>query len=902
VRSPWRPHRATIVGRIRTDRSLLLLTGFVVALISALTAAVGPVTERTADRAIAATVRDAGSRGDVVATFPRGDEDPRGESRHPNAAVEIRQDTDYARFGMPAELAAVVRPGVASLTTTSLQLLDAGPGRYLRLVYLDPPDAPVAVTYVAGGPPRATVGADQAEVFVPADAGPWPVQVAVSEAAAKALALEPGDRLPAKDVQGRPVDIRISGIFTATSPGDEAWRTAPELLDPVQGVTEGVERTSTAALVSPESLPDLRLAVPTDDLTQRVTFAPRPSELAWADTAAVAQAVASLQASAGLARGQISWRSQLGTVLQDGRSEVAAARGQADVLLVGLHAGAFLVLLLAAQLLARRRAGSVALVRERGASLVGIGGELLLEAVAVAVAGVAVGLLVTRALVGEASWGWLLPIFVVASLSGPVLGALAAARATDARRVPANQADRRTAVRSRRVQRLLLELAVATAAALAFVALRQRGVTGGDDGSGDLVAAGAATWWAVAGTLVLVRAWPPLVSLLLARSRRSSGGVRFFALAAMTRSAGLVLPQLLVVVTVAQLTFGLALVGTEHQGQAAGALLAVGGDARLTDNPAQSMEEIAADLSEVPGVEVAVAGRVEDGVRASSRETAATVRLVVVDAAAYERLLLASPLPDAPDLARLREPGGAGVAALLLGGDAGLRDRLVVRWEDTTVPLDVVGVSPQVDAAADPVVVVDAAAFAGAGAVAEPNTVWAVGPGAASAVRDTAGPAALVTTYAETLAARRAAPLASGLVRLAIAASGLLLLFAVLGVVLAAAAASPRRATSLGRLRSLGLPDRDLRRVLVAELLSPVAVGTLTGLALGLGAAATMFGGLGLEEVTGESGAPALVVPWWPLVAAAVLLLTSLVVATTESARLRRISLARLLRAGDGRA
>lgn len=897
----WRPHRPTIAGRARTEARLLLLTWSVVTLITTLTASVGPLTERTADRAIQAGVREAGGRGDLVATFPREDEDPRGQTRHPLAAAELRQDTDYALFTMPSGLAAVVRRGVASVSSTSLQLLDAGPGRYLRLVHLAPPGGEPAVTYVAGGPPQASVGEDQAEVAVPGDAGPWPVQVAVSEAVATALGLEPGDRLPAKDEQARPVDVRISGIFTATAPADDAWHVAPELLKPVQGVTEGVERTAAAALVSAASLPDLWLAVPVDGLTQRVTFTPRASRFGWQGSADVVRDVASLKASAGLARGRISWRSLLDLVLEDGRTDVAAAQGQSGILLVGLHVSALLVLLLAAQLLARRRAGSVALARERGASLAGIGAELFAEALAVAAAGVAAGLLSARVLAGEAEWGWSFVILAVAACSGPLLGALSAARATDVRRTPANRGARRVAARSRQVQRLLLELAVLAAAAVSLAALHQRGVAGGDDGNGDVVAASAATWWALAGALLVVRALPPLVRFMLARSR-GSGRVRFFALAALAQSGGRVLPQLLLVAAVAQLTMGLALVATEHRGQAAGALLAVGGHARLTDTPDPALVDAAAEVAAEPGVDAAVAARVEDGVRASSAQSAATVRLVVVDAADYRRLLATSALPDSPELDRLAKTGGGGVPALVLGGEPGLRDRMVVRWEDTTVPLSVVGVAPQVGASSDPVVVVDASAFAGGADAASPNTLWAVGPGAADAVQGVAGATATVSLYSDVLGDRRDAPLASGLVRLAVAASLLLLLFAVLGVVLAAASDRPSRTTALGRLRSLGLSDRDLRRVLVAELMTPVVLGVAVGLALGAGAAAAMFGSLGLERVTGSDVSPPLVLPWWPILAAAALGVTVLVLAGVESTRLRRTSLARLLRAGETRA
>ena len=736
--APIRLHRPTIIGRIRTDPGLLLLIGLVVGLTTALTAAVAPLTERTADRAIAHTVREAGTRGAVVATLPREDEDPRGQSRDPLSVVKLRQDADYAQYTMPARLAAVVSPGVASLTTPPLHLLDAGPGRYLRLAYLDTPRGAPEVTYSAGGPPQASVGADQADISVPGDAEPWPVQVALSEASATALGLAPGDRLQAEDAQHRQVDIEISGIFSATGPADDAWQSSPELLHPVQGVTEGVERVSAAALVSPEALPDLRLAVPIDDLTHRVVFHPRPETLRWQSSSELAQAVVSLKASSSLARGKISWDSLLDRVLADGRGQVATARGQAQVLLLGLLACALLVLALAAQLLVRRRAGSVALARERGASLLGIGAELFVEALFVAVAGAATGLLTTWLLVGAAGWRWTVPVVVVASLAGPVLGVVHAAGSTDVRRLPANRTARRTTARARRLRRYLLEAVVVAIAALTFAALHQRGVTGGDDGSGDLTAAGAPVWWAVAGTLVVLRAFPPLARLLLQRARRSTGVVRFFVAARLAQGGARLLPLLVVTVTVAQLTFGIALTATEQRGQAAGALLAVGGDARYTAAAGPTLQETADAVAAAPGVKAAVAARVEDGVRASARADAATVRLVVVDSAAYERLLAASPLPDAPQLARLREGRDSGVPALLLGGDPGLGVELVVRWDDVPVPLAVVGVAPRVEASTDPVVVVDADAFAESGAVADPDTVWAVGSGAAAAIRTAA--------------------------------------------------------------------------------------------------------------------------------------------------------------------
>jgi putative ABC transport system permease protein len=475
---------------------------------------------------------------------------------------------------------------------------------------------------------------------------------------------------------------------------------------------------------------------------------------------------------------------------------------------------------------------------------------------------------------------------------------LLAVHSTDLRRVPANRTARRTAARARRLQRYLVEAVVLATAILTFVALRQRGVTG----AADPTAAAAPTAWAVAGTLLLVRALPPMARLMLRRARRSTGAVRFFIAARLAQTGAQLLPLLVVTVTVAQLTFGIALTATEQRGQAEGALLEVGGDARLTTAPAASVESTAQEVAGAAGVRAAVPARVADGVRASSRGSAATVRLVVVDATSYARLLAESPLPDAPQLARLGEQSGDRVPALLVGGDPGLRSALVVRWdEDTTVPLEVVGVAPRVDASVDPVIVVDAATFATSGAIADPNTVWAVGPGAAAALRAASDNSGTVALFTEVRDARRDAPLASGLVHLAIASSVLLLLFAILGVVLGAAAEAPPRATSLGRLRSLGLRGGELWRVLAGELLTPVVVGAVAGLLLGLGSSLAMFGSLSLELVTGQTSPPHPTLPWWTALAVAVLVATVLVITQVESGRLRRASLAQLLRRGDSR-
>jgi putative ABC transport system permease protein len=163
-------------------------------------------------------------------------------------------------------------------------------------------------------------------------------------------------------------------------------------------------------------------------------------------------------------------------------------------------------------------------------------------------------------------------------------------------------------------------------------------------------------------------------------------------------------------------------------------------------------------------------------------------------------------------------------------------------------------------------------------------------------VRAAARPSGSVALYADQLAARRRAPLPSALVRLATVSSAVLLLFAVLGLALAASADAPDREASLGRLRSLGLPDRDLRRLLTGEVVTPVLVAALVGLALGAACARLTFGSLSLDLITGQQASPHPVVPWWTALAAVVLVVGAVIVTAVEWRRLRRRPLAELLR------
>ncbi|MFC0223826.1 FtsX-like permease family protein, partial [Nocardioides zeicaulis] len=524
-----------------------------------------------------------------------------------------------------------------------------------------------------------------------------------------------------------------------------------------------------------------------------------------------------------------------------------------------------------------------------------------------AAAGALVGVASVRLLAGAAGWVWSLPVVAVATAAPPLLGVALAGATTRRDRAPANRTARRSRARAAGGLRALVEVVVGATAVLAWVALRQRGVVGKDGTGGDATAASAAVWVSVAAALLLLRVLPAALAALLAATRRLAGAVPLFVAARLSSTPGRALPTVAVVVAVSQLVLGVSLVVTLHHGQAAGARVAVGGDVRFDARPDPAVARLASQVASSPGVRAAAAARVEDGVRVSGSDGSALVRLVAVSPADLARVREASGLPGG-DLDRLAGDRLAGdgdgddddrVPALLLGGTAGLRRVPSLDWEGVRVPLEVVGDAPDPGAGSDAVLVVDATSLARAGVAAAPDTVWASGTGAAAAVSEAArqaGASGAVVTYAGELARRRDAPLPSAMTDLGVASCVVLQLLALLAVALAAASDAPERRSSVGRLRALGLPRRDLTRVLAGDLVAPVTVASAVGALVGAVCAHLALGSFALERLTSTRQPPAAVVPWWTVGSVVLLVCGAGLLAVAESRRVRGTPLARLLR------
>ncbi|MGN9909349.1 FtsX-like permease family protein [Phytohabitans sp. LJ34] len=896
-------HWPSVRGRARADTGPLLLAAAVVVVVALLAGATPPLLRAAADDAVRDAVRAAGRDADVLAHARwEYDDGPGGRVRAPRLAEDMDNFRDRAKLDLDPALAAVLRPPVATVNGPTLKITDGSLPRTFRLTYLvdehGPYSDPSRVTWVAGGPPESTV---DGAVTVPYNGPPWQVQVGLSEVDAEALGLRPGDRIPLVDQYRRVKDVRVSGIFRATDSADPTWRLAPWLLRPVAGA-DGVGTTRLGGLLSPESLPDARLAFDREELDRTVRFSPDPDALDSDSAQAITAALATLKATSGASNvgdTSLKWESQLDFVLREVRTRVDAASAQASVLLTGVLAGAVLVLLLAADLLMRRRLPALAAARQRGVGLADLGAELLIESAAVALVAAAAGLALARAVTPGISWWWAVPVALAAAAAGPGFGTLYAARSTRDRRAPANRAARRWIRQTRQLRRAALEAAVVIAAVAALVALHQRGIVPpSGDGGGAALPSSAPALAAISGTLALLWLLPAGTRLALRRALRSRRPLAVFGTARAAATSTRALPLLVMVAAAALASFALTLDATAERGLADGAWRTVGADARLDVNPAAGIDVAALtrSVAAAPGVRQAVAAQVIDGARVTTDATLVTPRLVIVDAAAFQRLLATTPLPDAPDLAQLAPPAQGDVPALVRSGDGSLRTGMRMRLPRDDAPaitLKAVGTAPAVGAAAD-VVIVDAAALTAAGAPAVPNTVWVTGPGTAQAL---AGHAAVLR--ADVLRERRTAPLTAGLLRLAEISAAALVALGLLGLALGAAAGAPDRWQTLSRLRTLGLRVREARWVAAGELLPPVAVAAVGGPLIGILLAHLTFGPLALRLVTGTGDDPGVAVPWWGVSLVAVAFLAAVaVVVPVESAVRRRRRLSEVLRAG----
>ncbi|MEW9547968.1 FtsX-like permease family protein [Nonomuraea sp. NPDC050783] len=799
-----------------------------------------------------------------------------GETRSPREDLHDRAAFEERERRWRALLPAALRPlvtgaGHMSAKTSLTPVTGTGGQTYINLGWLS--DAGRRVEWVAGREPGAPSAMRFRGQTIPL------FEVGVVEEALGEMSLRVGQvrMLGESDFAA----VRITGVFRAKDPTDRAWAHDQDILHVTRLLPPGKLdfEFHTTTLMSDAGLAALsggarnltyRWVLPLDGRAASALALPGVN-------AGIAEfsRLLTLQATT-----SAPYRLETGLpkLLGDFDAALATARTVMYLVLAGLLAVALGVIVLGVRLLTDRTDQALALARARGGSLwqvAGAGAALTAAAIGpAALAGYALAWLVPGPALPVAHLG---PAFVLVAGVG-----FAAARVALAHRAPLRERRDDVAAARPSARRITVEVLVVVLALAGAYLLRARGLSAGAGQDPFLLLVPIAL--TLAAALVTMRCYPYPLRLLVRLTARGRAAVPFLGLtrAARARAAGglpvlILLPALSVSVFAAVISDGIA--GTQRLAswQRVGAPIKITSTVEI---PAATIDRVRA----TPGVEQVVTaqtGRVQLGYASESAEA------VAVDVAQWRRLLDGAPV-GLPAL-----PGGT---SALVSPELRGRGTLDIGWQ-SRVKVTVRGVIDSVPGFRSggkflvlPLSVLTRPAV---------NTLLVKGD-VAPAVLARLVPSATVETQEGALAAIRDDPLTGAVRATLVVVTVALGFYALVAVVLSLVVGAADRAAAVSFLRTLGLSDRQARRLTVLEVLPMVLVTALAGFGLGLGLPAALGPGVDLSSYAGDlpvgDYSPDLLTP---AALAAGLAVVAVLGAYAHTALNRRRSLSAALRAGE---
>ncbi|MFE2935109.1 FtsX-like permease family protein [Streptomyces sp. NPDC059278] len=673
------------------------------------------------------------------------------------------------------------------------------------------------------------------------------VEGVVTEETAKALGAKPGSTVSVP-TRGGKLTVRITGVVAPGKPRSTYWSAdplfrTPALVQEPQSTPPSPDPPryywTAAVLLPPDAGPALLGSSGEPEMFWR--FAPDASGLTAADVPGLRSAIASLESGPGLVRlrgmagDNAAFETGLDQILTGYATLRAAIEPVVAVAAVGVGAVAATVLLMTAGLIGGRRREELALLRARGGSLAGMGRRLLAETAVVAVPAAALGLLGALAFFGPARlWPSVAGPAVVAALVCVVLplGSVLPHRRP---RLPGTRDDLMEARPSR--LRTVAELTVLVLAVGAVAGLRRRGTANGDS---DLLVSAAPVLVGLIAALVLVRLLPWPMRLASRAVARGRGAVGFLALARAGRSsAGGALPLLALLLALTTAGFGGSVLAGVSDARDRAALLTVGADARISGLldtaplPARLVREVRAADGVRQVAAVQVMSEVPMPPDADGTGSMKNTVVLGVDPDTYAGLARTANLGAFP-ADRLRAgKGEAGSVVVPVIASPSTAARLGDGPRDLTTPggdlrVRVAGIVPRTAAVPDhDFLLVDTAALTRQ----RTTTLLVAGDPDPKALRATvrqAGGGISVRLRAEERAVFVDTPMQRGARGIYAAAVVVGAGYALLAVLLSLLRTAPERTALLARLRTMGLPTRQGRRLVGLEALPqalPVAVG-----------------------------------------------------------------------------
>jgi putative ABC transport system permease protein len=733
------------------------------------------------------------------------------------------------------------------------------------------------------------------------------LQIAVTGATAARFGLRPGSRLGyAPDIV-----LDVTGIVTPASPQSAFWGVDPVAAAAKLNYTASptpVPYWIGAGFIGPAEVPLVQASVPTG-----------PMQLAWAVPLSTgrltAGQVTSMQARLGgvLTNGggvqvngtpeQITLSSGLLGVLTGFSSEDQAIGAVLGLLFVSLAVIGTVAVLLGVGLVAARRDAEFAVIRARGAARRQVAGQALASSAALALpagaAGAALAIAVTPGGAVAIAW-WLAGCALAAALAGlPLFAAVQQRRG--------GRGQRTGPPRVAAARRLVAEAALAAAAVGGIIVLRRQGLTAG---SVDLYSGAAPVLVAVLAAIVVVRAYPVVLRLLLRLAKPRPGISAFVGLAQATRtSRSAVVSVFALVLALAVVAFGIMINDAARRGDVSESWREVGADA-VVHAPSSSRPlgpAVQREIATVPGAARAATVLVTAGFLSSG----ARVAVAVLDPPAYAALVAETPGPAFPAATLARRPARAGTPG------TGLVPTLASPAVAKTLPRSGVGLSVggralrlRLVGLAHPVPGVGSASFLVLPAWAlgstppPPSVMLLVGP-QLNASRLTATvrralPGAAVTFRRDVLAALGNAPLPAAAHAAIAEAAAAAAAFSALILLIWLLMSAHSRDLTLARLATMGIGRGQARWLALLETTPQVLAAIAGGVAATYALAPLIAPSISLSALTGSAASAAgagISTELLPLVACgAGLILLSVVALTAQFLIARSRGAARPLR------
>jgi putative ABC transport system permease protein len=732
------------------------------------------------------------------------------------------------------------------------------------------------------------------------------VDVVVTQRTAARFGVYPGSRLGLAGSANRAFTLVVSGVIKPRDPASAFWTA-----DGVAAAPAYIQPTATAppfwagsAFVSATGLITLQRAFALTALPMQWDF-PLQIGRIGADQA---QRLAGLPAVGPQLRGQLRPSGQtinfaLPGVTQQLQNFVTAQNAVDSVLslvFTGLAVIGAVVLLLAAQMITRRRAVEYTVLRARGASL----GQLALRSlrdVAIAVipaalAGAAAAVALTpRSPVPLAVW--LAACTVAVALAGPPVAVMIQQRTV--RRGSRTAASRRTgtlqpagttpAPRRPTIRRVVLEVALVAAAVAGLALLRFEGLP--QSGGVNAFTSAAPVLVAIPAALCVLRLYPLAMRAMLWLSARRAGVTGFVAAAWAGRaSAASILPSFALVLALTLAAFAGMVRNAVTAGEVSVSWRTSGADAAITSVGSGGTLTPAAvrALRRVPGVQHAAA--VDELPWAAADGRAVTV--LGVDPARYAALVASTPWPPVP-AGKLAGPGAgptAGTVPVLASPSAAAllgtqRRRLEATQGSGSLQVRVAGVlsgTPALPGGGD-FVLMPSRALPAAARAQPPSLLLLTGPRLDGAALTAAAHhlvrGALVQLRATALARLADSPLPRGAYLGFAAGLGAAAGFSVVILLLELTLGAEERRMTLARLATMGLGTGQARRLTLMETLPGVLAAALAGVASALVLVPLTGPVLNLSVFTG-SAAPVPIRPGWAALGVPIAGLAGLAVAT----------------------